>query len=166
MSSRPTSSLPLRWHLVRLTAGTLLPVVAFASVVAFQLARTERLSAERRVVHSARVLAASFEREISGSIRTLQALAASDALEREDLGTFLAECERVRRTQPSWKTVLLIRPDGQTLLNTAVPPGTASPPWPSPRASRALSRILSPRWAGSPGGVGRPRSWPFPCGCP
>ncbi|HZH77532.1 MAG TPA: hypothetical protein VEY88_16020, partial [Archangium sp.] len=63
--SPPSSSLPLRWHLVRLTLGTLLPVVVFAAVVAFQLARSEREASERRVVRSARMLAASFDREMS-----------------------------------------------------------------------------------------------------
>ncbi|HEX5750625.1 MAG TPA: response regulator [Archangium sp.] len=73
--SSPAPSLPLRWHLVRLAAGTLLPAVVFAAVVVFQLARMERQDAERRVIRSARVLATAFEREMSGSIRTLQALA-------------------------------------------------------------------------------------------
>ena len=108
--------------------GTLLPVVVFGAVVVFQLARSERQTAERRVVHSARVLAASFEREMAGSIRTLQALAESDALARGDLEAFLAECVRVRRTQPSWKVVLLLAPDGQGLLNTGFPWGSTPPP--------------------------------------
>jgi signal transduction histidine kinase/ActR/RegA family two-component response regulator len=107
--------------------GTLLPVVLFATVVIFQLARSHREAAERRVLNSARELAASFEREIAGSIRTLQALSGSDALERGDLEAFQAECERVRRTQPSWRLVLLLSPEGQEVVNTRYPWGTPLP---------------------------------------
>ncbi|ATB31958.1 hybrid sensor histidine kinase/response regulator [Melittangium boletus DSM 14713] len=103
-------------------------MVVFAAVLVFQLAGSERQAAERRVAHSARMLAASFEQEMAGSIRTLQALAESDALARGDLEAFLAECVRVRGTQPSWKVVLLIAPDGQSLLNTGVPWGARPPP--------------------------------------
>jgi signal transduction histidine kinase len=126
--SRPVPPLPLRWHLVRLAVGTLLPLVIFAAVVALQLAGSERRAAERRVVQSARALAASFDREMAGSIRTLQALAESNTLEKGDLRSFLAECERVRRMQPSWMAVLLMAPDGQELLNTSYPWGTPPPP--------------------------------------
>ncbi|WNG15843.1 ATP-binding protein [Cystobacter fuscus] len=120
-------SLPLRWHLVRLVSGTLLPAVAFAAVVAFQLARLERGAVERRAVNSARALAESFEREMSGSIQALQALAESDRLDRGELESFQVECERVSRTQPSWRHVLLLSPEGQPLVNTAYAFGTALP---------------------------------------
>jgi signal transduction histidine kinase/ActR/RegA family two-component response regulator len=120
-------SLPLRWHLVRLTLGTLLPIVVFSAVVAFQLARSEREAAERRVVRSARMLASNFDRELSGTLRALQALAQSEHLERGELEAFRADCERVLRTQPSWKLVLLIASDGQPLTNTAIPWGAPLP---------------------------------------
>ncbi|QRK13792.1 response regulator [Archangium violaceum] len=128
MPSRPTQALPLRWHLVRLVVGTLLPAIAFAAIVVFQLARLERRAVERRAVHSARMLAVAFEREMSGSIQTLHALAESEALDRGELEAFRVECERVRRTQPSWRTVLLFSPDGQPLVNTALAMGTPLAP--------------------------------------
>lgn len=123
----PATSLPLRWHLVRLAVGTLLPAVVFAAVVVFQLARLERKAVERRAIHSARALATAFEREMSGSIRTLQALTESDHVDRGELEAFRAECERVRRTQPAWKQVLLLSPDGRLLFNTAYPWGAPLP---------------------------------------
>ncbi|WNG44606.1 response regulator [Archangium minus] len=128
MPSRIAHALPLRWHLVRLVVGTLLPAIAFAAIVVFQLARLERRSVERRAVTSARALAAAFEREMSGSIQTLHALAESEELDRGDLESFRVECERVRRTQSSWKTVLLLSPDGQLLVNTALPVSHSPPP--------------------------------------
>ena len=138
----PSSSLPLRWHLVRLTLGTLLPVVVFAAVVAFQLARSEREASERRVVRSARMLAESFDREMSGSIRALQALAESDHLDRGELEAFRADCERVLRTQPSWKNVLLIAPDGRQQANTGIPWGA---PLPALAESESFTRVVKTR---------------------
>jgi signal transduction histidine kinase/ActR/RegA family two-component response regulator len=135
-------SLPLRWHLVRLALGTLLPVVVFAAFLAFQLARSEREAAERRVVRSARLLASIFDREMSGSIRTLQALAESEHLERGELEAFRADCERVLRTQPSWRIVLLIAPDGRQLANTGIPWGA---PLPALAESESFTRVIETR---------------------
>ncbi|MFY0568626.1 ATP-binding protein [Archangium lansingense] len=137
--SAPAPSLPLRWHLVRLAVGTLLPAVVFAAVVVFQLARLERKDAERRAVRSARSLAAAFEREMSGSIRTLQALAESSHLDRGELESFRAECERVRRTQPAWRQVLLFSPDGRVLFNTSYPWGA---PLPTLAEQESFTRVV------------------------
>ena len=41
---------PLRWHLMLLVVGTLLPVVVFGAVVAHRLSQSERAVAERRLV--------------------------------------------------------------------------------------------------------------------
>ncbi|WP_257452856.1 ATP-binding protein [Archangium lipolyticum] len=137
--SSTSQSLRLRWHLVRLALGTLIPVVAFAAVVVFQLARAEREAVELRVLRSARALASAFEREMSGSIRTLQALAESDRLDRGELEAFLEESTRVLRTQPSWRHVLLISPDGQPLVNTAYPWGA---PLPAVADTESFTRVV------------------------
>ncbi|OJH39713.1 hybrid sensor histidine kinase/response regulator [Cystobacter ferrugineus] len=142
MSLAPPQPLPLRWHLVRLVSGTLLPAVAFAAVIAFQLARLERGTVEKRAVHSARVLAESFEREMSGSIQALQALAESDRLDHGELEAFHVESERVRRTQPSWRHVLLLSPEGQPLVNTAYSFGAALPPL---AERESFARVLETR---------------------
>jgi signal transduction histidine kinase len=120
---RPDRTFPLRWHLVLLVLGTLLPVVVFGALVAHQLSSSEREVAERRLVQSARDLATGVDREMSSTIRTLSALAASERLERGDLEGFHAEARRVAKTQPSWMTVILLSPDGRQLVNTLLPWG-------------------------------------------
>ncbi len=110
-----------------LVAGTLLPVVVFGAVVAHQLSRSERAASERRLVQSARDLAATVDREMSSTTRTLSALAASERLERGGLQHFHAQVGRAARTQPSWMTVLLLAPDGRQLMNSRLPWGTALP---------------------------------------
>jgi len=118
---------PLRWHLMLLVVGTLLPVVLFGAVVAHRLSQSERAAAERRLVQAARDLAATVDREMSSTIRTLSALAASERLERGNLKSFHIQAGRAARTQPSWMTVLLLAPDGRQLMNSRLPWGTALP---------------------------------------
>ena len=123
---------PLRWHLILLVVGTLLPVVVFGAVVVHQLSQAERAVAERRLVQSARDLALGIDREMSSTIRTLSALAASERLERGDLEGFHAEARRVAGTQPSWLSVSLLQPDGRQVVNTRLPwrsplPSTSEP---------------------------------------
>ena len=146
--------------------GTLLPVVIFAAGVAWQLSRSERRAAERRVSQSARALAGAFEREMAGSLRTLQALAEADSLDGGDLESFLALCERVRRTQPAWKTVLLISPEGQVLLNTALPPGRPPPPLAEPESFRRVLETRQPVVGGVARGKGSSGTLAFPVRVP
>jgi signal transduction histidine kinase/ActR/RegA family two-component response regulator len=108
---------------VLLVLGALLPVVAFSALIADRLSRSERLAAERRQVQSARELAAIVDREMSGTIRVLSALAESERLERGDLAAFYAEARRVIPTQPSWLAVRLFAGDGAEILDTSRPWG-------------------------------------------
>ncbi|HKP10589.1 MAG TPA: histidine kinase dimerization/phospho-acceptor domain-containing protein, partial [Blastocatellia bacterium] len=105
-------------------AGTLLPVLIFSAVIVQRLSRQERSAAERRLVIRAHNLADTVEREISATTRTLQALAQSEKLDKDDLKGFDAEARRAAQAQPTWLSVLLIRPDGQQVVNTGVPLGT------------------------------------------
>jgi signal transduction histidine kinase len=116
-------TLPLKWHLVLLVAGALLPVVLFAIAVVHELSIKERTSAERSLVRAARNLTQDVEREVSSTIRTLQALAVSERLEQGELKAFYTEAQRTAQTQPTWLTVTLLTPDGQSVMNTSQPLG-------------------------------------------
>jgi signal transduction histidine kinase/ActR/RegA family two-component response regulator len=116
--------LSLRWHLVVLSVGVILPVVAFAALLTARLASGERALAERRLVSRARSLAAALDREMGSSARTLQALASSERLDGPlDPARFYAEAKRVHESQPSWLAVVLLTPDGQQEVNTFRPFG-------------------------------------------
>lgn len=115
--------LPLRWHLVLLVAGSLLPVVLFAVVVVYKLSHQEQATSERRALLAARNLAGTVEREIASTSRTLQALASSEQLDRGDLKSFYDRAKRIVQTQPTWLTAILLSPDGRQLINTKRPFG-------------------------------------------
>ncbi|SEM52106.1 Signal transduction histidine kinase [Stigmatella aurantiaca] len=117
-------SRPLRWHLALLTAGAVLPVVAFSGLVVMQRASQMQEVAERSLQRSAQMITFAFEREMSASLRTLQALSQSAALDHGDIEGFRAEAQRVARTQPSWLTVILLTPQGEQLVNLRRPKGT------------------------------------------
>lgn len=55
--------------------------------------------AERRLLYAAKTMSLAFDREISSTIRTLQALAGSKPLDRDDFPAFRAYAERVKSTQ-------------------------------------------------------------------
>jgi PAS domain S-box-containing protein len=124
--STPTvrRALALKWHLVLLVAGALLPLLAFAAVVVYRLADSERAATDRRLLRSAQDLSLVLDREIQSTVRTLSAVAESEELDRENLEAFHSESKRVLSSQRAWLTLILLKPDGQQLLNTNVPWGT------------------------------------------
>jgi signal transduction histidine kinase/ActR/RegA family two-component response regulator len=143
VNSHSTSSgsrtLSLKWYLVLLVAGTLLPVVLFAVVVVYKLSTQEQESSARRTLLAARNLASLVDRELSSTARTLQALAASEHLDKRDLKIFQIEAKRIAQTQATWLSVILLSPDGQQLVNTRQPFGKQLP---SVVESASLRRVV------------------------
>jgi signal transduction histidine kinase len=119
--------LPLRWHLVLLVAGTLLPVAAFSTAAVLRVAGEQREASRRRLSYSARLMAEAVDREISSTIRILEVLAENQKLDGGDLRGFWEDAHRVHGTQPSWLSILLIAPDGRQLLVSTQPWGTPLP---------------------------------------
>lgn len=155
--------LPLRWHLVLLVAGTLLPVVIFAAAVVNQLAQQQRAAAERRLVRAARSLADAIDREQTGAVRMLQALAQSDALGHDDLRTFYGEARRVATMQPEWLCIILALPDGSQRLNTLHPYGAPLPHVIEPASLKRLVATAQPQIGDLARGGAR---WAFPIRVP
>ncbi|MBE9208917.1 response regulator [Nostoc sp. LEGE 06077] len=135
-------TLTLKWHLVLLVAGTLLPVVLFAVAVVYKLSLNERAASERRLVLAARNLTEDVEREVSSTTRTLQALAASDRIENNELKAFYHEAKRTVQTQPTWFNVILLTPDGRQMVNTSYPFGV---PLPLVNEPKSLRRVVETR---------------------
>lgn len=120
-------ALSLRWHLVLLIVGSLLPVVLFAVTIVYKLSEQEQATSERRALLAARNLALTVEREIASTSRTLQALATSEQLDQGDFKSFYSQAKRVKQTQPTWLTALLLTPDGRQLVNTKMSFGKSLP---------------------------------------
>jgi signal transduction histidine kinase/ActR/RegA family two-component response regulator len=98
-----------------------LPVVGFAAAIVLRLSQHERDGVSAHLMHSAQMLATAVELETGATIKTLQVLAGSERLERDDLAGFYLEAQRAARTQPSWMALFLISPEGQKLIDTTKP---------------------------------------------
>ncbi|KFE63544.1 sensor histidine kinase [Hyalangium minutum] len=127
-----------------LITGALLPVVAFSGLMVLRLTRQMQEGVERRLQNSAHEITWAFDREVSATIRTLQALAQSGHLDEGDVEGFRTEALRVQRSQPSWLTVILLTTEGQQLMNLRRPSGA-----PLPRATEpeSLRRTVEDRQA-------------------
>ncbi|HEX8145716.1 MAG TPA: PAS domain S-box protein [Pyrinomonadaceae bacterium] len=158
-------ALALKWHLVLLVAGALLPLVGFAAVVVYRLAESERAANDRRLLRSAQDLSHALDRELQSTIRTLSALAESGELDGEDLAAFQAEAKRVVSTQPAWLTLILLKPDGRQLVNTNVPWGAPLPEATEPDSLRLAVEQKRPVVGSITRGKLR-QTWGFPVRVP
>ncbi|HEX2540642.1 MAG TPA: ATP-binding protein [Caldimonas sp.] len=116
----------LRTHLLRLTLGTLLPIIVMACIAAFLLAREERAQVERGAQERVRALSTAVDAEIRSSIQPLLTLTESQALIDNDLPRFHDLVLRVKAGRPDWQNINLALPNGQQVLNALRPYG--SPP--------------------------------------
>ncbi|HWP57549.1 MAG TPA: PAS domain S-box protein [Candidatus Acidoferrales bacterium] len=135
----------IRTYLILLVVAAVLPVVVFASVMIFAFIAERTRSVDEGLLHAARALSVAVDREISGKIQALRALATSEHLISRELRKFYAEAARVKQVNPHWETILLIDSSGQQLVNLRVPFGE---PLPRPPISELSKHVFS---TGQPG---------------
>ena len=88
----------LRTNLFLLVAGTAIPLLALAAVLAYFLLEHENELFPTAAQDRNRAFMSAVDAQLPGHISTLEALAASASLERNDLRTFHAEATRwIRR---------------------------------------------------------------------
>jgi PAS domain S-box-containing protein len=122
--SRTPARIGLSSYLLRLTAVTVVPLIAFALAAGWLFARHERTTFERGAQERVRALSTAIDAELRGTITTLQAMAQSNALRAGDLDTFRAEALRIKADHPGWTTIFLSLPDsGQHVVNVLLPLG-------------------------------------------
>jgi hypothetical protein len=117
--------LRLRTYFVVLVGATLLPVVALAAYLSFIDARQDVATVRGNMVELSRALSLAVDGEVRAAVETLNALAASSALQRSDYEAFRREVEAVLKERTGWISV--VRDDGQQLLNTRLDPGASLP---------------------------------------
>ena len=121
-------ALTIRSHLFLLAVCAVLPVLAFAFFVSVVLIDQRREAILTGSMDRARAMLTAVDAELRGSIRTLEALAKSPALESGDLKPFHAEMVRMRASQPTWRSVTLAsKSSARQILNSERPFGAALP---------------------------------------
>jgi CheY-like chemotaxis protein/HPt (histidine-containing phosphotransfer) domain-containing protein len=117
---------------LRLRVGVLvlvgvLPLLCFNLGNIYVNYRSDRAQADHETLNIARRVALAIEGELRMRVAVLQVLALSDALIKGDLDTFQIQADTVRAHQEAGTHILLVREDGQQLMNTAVPLGIRLP---------------------------------------
>jgi signal transduction histidine kinase/DNA-binding response OmpR family regulator len=119
--------LTLRARLALLVLVGVVPFLAFNLGSSYLNYRHERIEADHRMLDNARGIALAVEGELRSRVAILEVLALSSALARNDMTAFRAEADAARALQESGSHILLLREDGQQLLNTALPPDALLP---------------------------------------
>jgi PAS domain S-box-containing protein len=138
------SAVRLRFHLLVLVLAALLPLVVFSTIAVALFARNERAAVERGAIETARAVVNAVDRELAGSVSTLEALATSGHLDIGDLDRFAADARRVLATQEGWRTIILATPQGRQLVNLAAPAGAPLPAVAEPASFAELLRTGKP----------------------
>ena len=134
----------LRSHLVTLVLAVLVPMIVFAAIVVAMFGRQQRAAVERGAVETARALVNAADERLNASVKLLEALATSPALDVGDLRAFHAEARRLVGNHPDWFNVVLFSLDGQQLANTWRPFGAPLPPAVDARSLEAVVATRQP----------------------
>ncbi|MBX3501085.1 MAG: PAS domain S-box protein [Alphaproteobacteria bacterium] len=120
-------NLPLRLRLSLLVLAAVVPMTAFGLIDGYRdyRATVERVGRERQLL--ARAMAIAVDSELRRSIAAMQVLAQSRRLLEQDMIGFRRRANDVIDQQFPGANILLLRPDGQQLMNTAVAPGELLP---------------------------------------
>src|SRR5207245_9984586 len=104
----------LRSNLIALTVVAAVPILGLATYLTGALSRAQQAAVERGLDDTTSALVTSVDRELSSSITTLKALAASRRLDAGDLPGFHEAARRVLESQAEsgWLAVQLAAPDG------------------------------------------------------
>lgn len=117
---------PLTWHLGLLCGVLLVPMLALEAFLLVQLSSAERALHETDAREAARRIALVLDRELMMLAATLELLATSDHLQRDDLAAFYQRSLVVPRLTG---TAVLVRDrDGRRLFDTRLPRGVAPEP--------------------------------------
>ncbi len=119
--------LSLRARVAVLVLVGVLPLLCFNLGNIYVNYRSDRAQSHHKTLDIARRVALAIEGELRTRVAELQVLALSDALINGDLETFQLLAETVRAHQEAGTHILLVREDGQQLMNTALPLGVKLP---------------------------------------
>jgi PAS domain S-box-containing protein len=112
------------WHLlVMLGFAIVAPLLLFGAYAGFRIAGAQFDQVRDDLLGEARTLSSNIDREVTGEIERLQALAASPSLRDGDFAEFQRQAEASLRLRQSGNIVLIDR-NMQELVNTWVPFGT------------------------------------------
>jgi two-component system sensor kinase FixL len=137
--SRWFRGLSLRARLFLLVTASLAPLLAFSLAVQYLDYRAARAAAGERALQLARSTMLVIEGELRTRIAALQVLARTRAMATGDLAALRVQAEAMVAQQFPGSNVLLLKEDGQQVMNTLLP---AEAPLPVRRNLRSIRQVL------------------------
>ncbi len=135
---RGTRRLSLRARLVLLVVASLVPLIAFTLDRRYVDYQEAIASSARQTLELARSMSFVVETELKARIAMLQVLALSPLLRDDDFDGFRTLAETVAAEQFPGSNIIVLRADGQQLMNTLVPRGAALPVRPNLETTRQV----------------------------
>lgn len=114
-------------YLTALCLGLTVPLLLFTAILMVRFAQAERTRLQDVARSANAKMAAGLERELAAHVATLIALATSPALNSGDLESFHGQAMKLARSGTQGMNIVLRARDGQQLVNTRLPFGTALP---------------------------------------
>jgi signal transduction histidine kinase/ActR/RegA family two-component response regulator len=111
----------IRAYLFLMAAGILIPVILFSGLALNLLQDAERDAALGALVETANSVALRVERDLYSAEASLQVLAASPSLARQDYPAFYNEALVTKRAKTVW--TVMLDAQGRQLINTTAPYG-------------------------------------------
>src|SRR5260370_22119510 len=144
LAGAPASSAPvrhrlsLRWRLVLLVVAAVVPLLAFTLGNQYLQYREEVVNTGKQTLALARSMSLVVEDELQARIAALQALTVSRPLQTGDLDEFRAQAEMVVAQQFPGADILLLRENGQQVMNPILPAGAPLPVRPNLESTRQV----------------------------
>ena len=134
----------LRSYLIIVVAAALVPLLIFAGALLVMFHNQRRAALEQMLIERTHALSLDVDRELSASIRALQALATSIHLDAGGLKQFYEQARRVLEAASGWENIALVDPSGQQILSLRRPLGTKLPPVAVPETIRQVIETRKP----------------------
>lgn len=135
--NRPIYSVRLR--LILLVLACVVPAAGMVIALIFAHYRQDLQQSQINTIGTARALAAALDQQVIGVQASLTTLATSELIASGDLAGFHT---RAKGVQINYRvaTIVLVRHDGQQLVNTSVPFGSPLPPGAVPQIIEATNQ--------------------------
>lgn len=114
-----------QFYLIMLVIALIGPGLIFTAILLTRYAATERARFEQDARENVRGIALSIDRDTAGLVSVLQTLATSPRLKDGEFANFENQARLVR--EAIGLDLVLRRPDGQQIVNTALKPGAPLP---------------------------------------
>src|SRR6266851_4094604 len=136
--TRARRRLSLRWRLVLLVVASVVPLLAFSLGNQYLEYREEVANTGNQTLALARSISLLIEDELQARIAALQTLTVSRRLQAGDLDGFRRQAETVVAQQFPGANILLLKEDGQQVMNTILPAGAPLPVRPNLESTRQV----------------------------